>query len=126
MKILRTLDDFCYKPQLISKGSAILKEGDQPCPTYVLIKGAMKVTAGGVEIGVFKGAGDTFGEMAAILGSPISATVEAVDDSEVYVIHNFSDFLSKNPSLCMELLKNSYHRLAQMNKGVNEMLKMIR
>ena len=126
MPLLQTLEDFCYKPQVVKNGSIILNEGDSSNSTYVLIKGALKVTAGGVEIGTFKGAGDTFGEMAAILKEPVSATVEAVGDSEMYIINDFSEFLSKNPSLCIELLKSSYHRLAQMNKGVNEMLKMIR
>ncbi|MCM8540680.1 MAG: cyclic nucleotide-binding domain-containing protein [Lentisphaeraceae bacterium] len=126
MKLLDTLESFCYKPQTIMSGSILLTEGESPCPTYVLINGAVKVTTGGVEIGIFKNAGDTFGEMAAILEGPVSATVETVEDSEMYVINNFSEFLSKNPSICVDLLKNSYHRLAQMNKGVNEMLKLIR
>ena len=86
----------------------------------------MKVTAGGVEIGVFKNPGDTFGEMAALLENPVSANVEAVADSQVYVIKNFKEFLSKNPALCIELLKSSYQRLSQMNKGVNMMLGMIK
>ena len=126
MNLLRTLENFCYKAQTIPAGQTFLKEGDCPCPTYVLIDGAVKVTAGGVEIGIFKNPGDTFGEMAAILEEPVSATVEAVRDSQVYVIQNFQEFLSKNPTLCVELLKNSYKRLSQMNKGVNIMLKMIK
>lgn len=126
MNLLRTLENFCYKPQTLAAGTVFLKEGDCPCPTYVLISGSVKVTAGGVEIGIFKNPGDTFGEMAAILEQPVSATVEAVSDSQVYVIRNFQDFLSKNPTLCIELLKKSYNRLSQMNKGVNIMLKMIK
>ncbi|MCM8528171.1 MAG: cyclic nucleotide-binding domain-containing protein [Lentisphaeraceae bacterium] len=126
MKLLATLETFCYKPKLIAAGTTLLTEGDCPCPTYVLIKGAVKVTTGGVEIGIFKSPGDTFGEMAAILEGKATATVEAVEDTQVYTINDFSEFLSKNPSICVELLKNSYHRLAQMNKGVNDMLKLIR
>ena len=126
MTLLKTLENFCYKAQTLKAGTVFLKEGDNPCPTYILISGAIKVTAGGVEIGVFKSPGDTFGEMAAIMKAPVTATVEAVEDSQVYVIKNFEEFLSKNPALTIELLKKSYDRLAQMNKGVNIMLKMIK
>ena len=112
MKLLQTLEDFCYKPQTIVSGSILLTEGECLCQTYVLIKGAVKVTTGGVEIGIFKSPGDTFGEMAAILQEPVSATVETVEDSEMYLVNDFSEFLSKNPSICVDLLKNSYHRLA--------------
>jgi len=126
MNLLKTLENFCYKPQTLKAGEVFLIEGECPCPTYVLISGAVKVTAGGVEIGIFQSPGDTFGEMAAILEKPVSANVEAVTDSQVYVIKNFKEFLSKNPVLCIEMLESSYQRLSQMNKGVNMMLRMIK
>lgn len=126
MNLLHALESFCYKPQKLPKGTVFLNEGDCPCPTYVLINGAVKVTAGGVEIGVFSKAGDTFGEMAAIMKKPVSATVETAEDSNFYVVENFEEFLTKNPAHCLDLLKNSYDRLSQMNKGVNLMLKMIK
>lgn len=126
MNLLRTLETFCYKVTTLPQGTKFLKEGDTPCPTYVLLKGAVKVTAGGVEIGIFRKPGDTFGEMASIMDTPVSATVETIEDTDVYIVKDFQEFLTKNPAICLDLLRNSYDRLAQMNKGVNLMLKMIK
>ena len=125
MPLLETLDNFCYKPQAVSAGTVLLNEGDKTSITFVLISGQVKVTTGEVEIGVFTNPGDTFGEMAALMNDTISASVEAVSDCQVYVIKDLDTFLMKNPKETIELLKSSYARLKQMNKGVNLMLQMI-
>ena len=125
MPLLETLESFCYKPNLISKGTILLREGEKTSVTYVLISGELQVTTGDVEIGVFQNPGDTFGEMAALMEDVTSASVEAVTDCQVYKIQDLKTFLIKNPKEAVELLQASYTRLKQMNKGVNLMLQMI-
>ncbi|MCH2207548.1 MAG: cyclic nucleotide-binding domain-containing protein [Lentisphaerales bacterium] len=125
MPLLNTLEDFCYKSHLITQGSTLLKEGEKTDTTYVLICGELRVTTGDVEIGVFSEPGDTFGEMANLMEDVVSANVEAVTDCQVYIIKDLKMFLLKNPKETLELLKASYTRLKQMNKGVNLMLQMI-
>ena len=125
MPLLKTLEDFCYKPTHVSKGTALLKEGEKTNATYVLISGRLRVTAGEVEIGVFDCQGDTFGEMATLMNDTICASVEADEDCQVYVIKDLNSFLLKNPKETLELLKASYKRLKKMNHGVNLMLQML-
>jgi CRP-like cAMP-binding protein len=121
MTILKQLEDFCYKPISFLQGSKLIQE-DQGCDqVYVLISGTLKVTTGNVVIGNFNKKGDTFGEMAAIMNQNASATVEALEDSQVYVINDIDAFLTKNPQHCVNMLKMSYNRLKQMNNGVNIM-----
>lgn len=125
MPLLKTLEDFCYKPTYVAKGTVLLREGEKTSITYVLISGKLRVTAGEVEIGVFESQGDTFGEMATLMNDTISASVEADDECQVYVIKDLKAFLLKNPKETLELLEASYKRLKKMNHGVNLMLKMI-
>jgi CRP-like cAMP-binding protein len=125
MPLLTTLEKFCYKAHEIPKGTRLLKEGKSTHRTYVLVSGALKVTAGNVDIGSFTHAGDTFGEMATLLDENASADVTAEEDSQVYIIEDLKAFLLKNPQQAIDLLKQSYNRIQQMNKGVNTMLKMI-
>ena len=92
MSLLKVLEKFCYKPHSIAKGTTLLKEGQATNTTYVLVEGSFKVTAGNVDIGSFKNAGDTFGEMACILNEEASATVTAECDCLVYLIKDLNSF----------------------------------
>ena len=125
MSLLSTLEAFCYKSHAITNGRALLKEGEHSAATYVLISGSFQVTAGNVDIGTFCQPGDSFGEMAALLGDQASADVIAMEDSKVYEIKDLNTLLLKNPELAVEMLKASYIRLKQMNKGVTLMREMI-
>ncbi|MCM8530746.1 MAG: cyclic nucleotide-binding domain-containing protein [Lentisphaeraceae bacterium] len=125
MLLLDILEKFCYKPQTIPAGTLLVKEGTVETSTYVLISGTLEVTAGNVEIGKFRRPGDTFGEMSAIMNEEASASVLTETECKVYVIQDLKTFLIKNPELAIDMLKKSYARLKQMNKGVNFMLSLI-
>ena len=121
MTLLECLDQFCFKKYPVEQGTFLMQEGEFPNQVYVMVSGTVKVTTGNVVIGQFNRPGDTYGEMAVILEEKASATVECLTPCEVYIIQDLETFLTKNPTQCINMLKLSYRRLKQMNKGVNIM-----
>ncbi len=119
MSLLDQLKEFCYSPIKIERGQHLLNEGESCDQVYVLISGKVRVTTGNVIIGDFSTPGNTFGEMAVMLKEPVSATVVALDECQVYVIKSLDAFLIKNPEECIHMLRTAYRRLCQMNRGVN-------
>lgn len=74
----------------------VCRKGEPGDALYVVISGKLKVTAesddGRELIVAILDAGETFGEMSLLDGKPRSASVVAVHDSELLVIHRL-DFL---------------------------------
>ncbi|MCM8537870.1 MAG: cyclic nucleotide-binding domain-containing protein [Lentisphaeraceae bacterium] len=125
MALIDILEQFCYKKHTVDAGTLLLKEGTVETSTYVLISGTVEVTAGDVDIGQFSRPGDTFGEMSAIMKEAVSASVVTSTECQLYVIKDLDTLLLKNPEIAIDMLKKSYVRLKQMNKGVNFMLSLI-
>lgn len=59
-------------------GELIIREGDYDARVFFLVKGDLKITHNGVEVGSIRRLGDVFGEMGIIDGSPRSASIEAL------------------------------------------------
>ena len=88
--------------------TVLFAEGDPGETLYVILKGAVRVTAGsGVELTRFK-AGDYFGELALLDGRPRSASVETTEDSELLIVsrRDFLTLLSDSPRTLGDLLVN--------------------
>ncbi len=60
------------------KGEFIIHEGDYDAWIFFLVKGELKITHKGVEVGSLRRLGDVFGEMGIIDGSPRSASIQAM------------------------------------------------
>jgi CRP/FNR family cyclic AMP-dependent transcriptional regulator len=69
----------------VHAGEALTKEGRIGRELFIILEGVARVTRSGREINVL-GAGDYFGELAAIDPAPRSATVTASTDLEVLII----------------------------------------
>lgn len=59
-------------------GEIIIREGDYDAWVFFLIKGDLKISVKGVEVGTIRRLGDVFGEMGIIDGSPRSASIQAL------------------------------------------------
>jgi ATP-binding cassette subfamily B protein len=69
------------EPQTVEAGTTVFREGDPPGPLYLIEEGRVRVfsTIGGRRTYLANfGAGDYFGEAAALHGAPRTVTVEAV------------------------------------------------
>ncbi len=78
-------------------GELIIEEGNYDSWIYFLISGQVKIVKEGKEISVLKRKGDIFGEMGAILGSPRSASVYAMEETVCLAMDiSFDDKVSDN------------------------------
>ncbi len=69
----------------VQEGEVILREGRLGRELYIILKGTVAVTRAGRTVNEW-GAGDYFGELAAIEAAPRSATVTATSDLDVLIV----------------------------------------
>ena len=75
----------------VDAGTVIVREGDPSDRFYVIARGRVEVTQGGRQLR-FEGRGDFFGEIGLLREVPRTATVTAVEDSEMLTLTR-EDFL---------------------------------
>jgi cAMP-dependent protein kinase regulator len=96
----------------VPAGKAIIREGTSGSSVYVLTRGSVKVyttvTGKRVELAVLQPS-DFFGEIAYLTGQPRTATVEAIEESDVLEVaeEDLNELISKSPRI-KDVLKN-YH-----------------
>lgn len=112
------------------KKSIIVNEQDMDTCVYFILSGAVKITSfstQGNEVwhNTHK-AGWTFGEMAAISGSPRSATVTTTEKTKLAVISqaHFLEVLNNNPAISMIFLKDMIRRLGIATRLTHELVSM--
>ncbi len=66
-----------------TSGEVIIQEGEYDCWVYILLSGRLEVVKSGKTIRYLGRAGDMFGVMGVIDGSPRSATVRTVGEAQV-------------------------------------------
>ncbi len=99
-----------------SKGDVILKEDSTGDEIYFIISGKVKVykTIEGeeVELGVLKG-NDFFGEMSMFLQNKRSASVQALEDTEILVgnKNTFIEAIKKNPNKAVLVISTLVKRI---------------
>jgi len=105
----------------IAKDATILVQG-QPANHEILflVKGTAIVEFNGNVVGTIK-VGEWFGELAAILGTPRTATVRAVTPCEVQVFAgpddaNLYEAISKDPKMMRKLVEQLCTRLVETSK----------
>lgn len=92
-------------PLPVSAGDVICAEGEPGHEFYVIASGEAIVERAGAPVAKL-GAGDHFGELALLDRGPRSATVRAVTDGRLYVLHerSFAAVLNEVPALAQKLL----------------------
>ncbi len=108
--------------EVISKGTRIIREGDEGSSFYIIKEGTVKVCARiegeNEEIILTRlKAGDHFGEMALISGEPRSASIYATTDVVLWKLEKdvFDDLILQNPGITLTLT----HLLTQRLKSAN-------
>lgn len=93
------------------KGQTLCWRGDAGDCAYVVLSGKLKVTnttADGREVGLnFIGIGDVVGEIGLLDGKERTATVSALEDSEVFVLHrrDLLPILAAHPESMLEIVR---------------------
>lgn len=106
------------------KGSQIISQGDEGNALYLIISGKVNVVLYGedgkeVVLSIMK-EGDVFGEMALFDGEPRSASVEAIEDAECFIIHgdDLLKYIKGHPSIALNFLAHLSKRLREADKKI--------
>ena len=111
----------------VPRNTTIVRVGDSTDALFVLVSGSAKVLnrdAEGREVILcLLGAGQCFGEMGLIDGSPRSADVVSCEPCELLVIakSDFARALSENVDLCFNMMKSLADRLREANRKIESL-----
>lgn len=110
-----------------NKGEIILLEDDAGTALFIIINGKVKVSRssndGKEVILTILNADDFFGEMAILDGQKRSATVSAIEPSEVFVIQrdDFINLLYAHPEISIALLQELTRRLRNADMKIKSL-----
>lgn len=111
----------------VPRNTTLVRVGDKTDALYVLVSGSAKMLNRDVEgrevILTLLGAGECFGEMSLIDGSPRSADVVSCEPCELLVIakSDFAHALSENVDLCLNIMKSLADRLREANRKIESL-----
>jgi CRP-like cAMP-binding protein len=100
LRVMQVAEVSAYKP-----GETVVREGDRGDELFIMLSGRVRVSRGEAVLTEF-GQGEHFGEMALLRSMPRSATVTAVEDSELISVRraDFFAILRKEHELAVKLL----------------------
>jgi CRP-like cAMP-binding protein len=98
-----------------AQGDVVLEQGQTGSKVYILKSGSVAVLAGGNEICKFGEAGTVLGEISALLGGEISATVKAETEATFEVIDNLDTYCADHPGAGFYLARVLAQRVVNMN-----------
>ncbi|UCG13011.1 MAG: cyclic nucleotide-binding domain-containing protein [Deltaproteobacteria bacterium] len=106
------------------RGQTIIQEGTAGSFAYLIVSGSVEVSKNvGDEKLVLSRLvkGSIFGEMSLVDEKPRSATVVALEDTQVRVItrEHFESMLERNPRAALPLLKQVFQRVRYLNQMVS-------
>jgi CRP/FNR family cyclic AMP-dependent transcriptional regulator len=114
----------------VARNTVIVRAGDSTDSLYVIISGNARVQVSDAEgrevILTLLGAGEFFGEMGLIDGSPRSADVVSSEVCELLVIAkaDFKKGLADNFDLCLNIMKSLVQRLREADHKIESLALM--
>ena len=101
------------------QGETIINEGEAAEFVYTLLEGRAEVFAADVKVGDI-GTDEIFGAMAALAGTPRSATVKAATDCQVMMVarDEFYLLVNSHPQLFINLLRDMARVIVSLNEKV--------
>ena len=134
LPIFEMLDDKCLKPLMrtamlrhVPRHTVVLHAGDHTDNIYFVLSGVLKVQISDEEgrevILSMLGPGELFGEMGVLDDHPRSATVLAVESSDVVVIgkDDFKQCLAENPDVSLFIMRNLTKRLRLADRNIESL-----
>lgn len=112
------------------KGQMILRQGDEGNSLFVIVAGRVRIftlSPDGYELSVsIVDQGNFFGEMALLDGEPRSANVEAMQRTEVLVLHRqaFRNHLLSNPIAAIHVIETLSQRLRHTTESAEELVSL--
>lgn len=109
-------------PRSVKAGETIIKENDQAAGFFIVSEGKAEAVRGADHVLAGFGPGDFFGEMALFEGFPRSATVRAVEDTELLAMTRW-DFMAEmknHPEIAVAMLPVLVRRLREADAKLAE------
>ncbi|MDI6777380.1 MAG: YhjD/YihY/BrkB family envelope integrity protein [Syntrophales bacterium] len=111
------------------KGTYIFREGDTDQEMYYILRGKvqMEKKAGQVrKLLAEMGPGEYFGEMAALIDAPRTASARTMEDSQVAVIdgNTFRNILRESEGVSLHMLKEFSNRIRKTNVSLEEITRL--
>jgi CRP/FNR family transcriptional regulator, cyclic AMP receptor protein len=95
------------------KDEIIAREGDLSYEWFILMKGKIGVYRSDKLLSEFSERGIIFGELSGILSRPRTATMKAIEDSEVMIFDkNIDAIIQNHPNIARKIIINLAERLA--------------
>jgi CRP/FNR family transcriptional regulator, cyclic AMP receptor protein len=107
---VRTLDD----------DEALIEQGAAPGPLYVLESGTLVVERDGTAFATVDTPGAVFGEMAAVLQQPATATCRAQGPCRLRMAEDPIAFLTDNPGAALAALRTASTRLDNLTRYLGD------
>jgi membrane protein len=112
--------------RMYPKGSYIFREGDTDQEMYYILMGQVRVEkkAGQVKKVLAElGPGEYFGEMAALIDAPRTASAQTKEDSHLAIIHGttFRNLLRESEEVSLFMLKEFSNRIKHTNTALEEL-----
>lgn len=112
--------------RLYPKNTYIFKEGDTDNEMYYILEGHVQIEkkAGQVKKTLTViGSGEYFGEIAALIDEPRTASARALDDTRIAVIdrNNFHNLIRSNDQVSLLMLKKFSKRIQHTNIDIEEL-----
>jgi small-conductance mechanosensitive channel len=107
------------------RGEEIIRQGEQGDSLFVILRGRVEVCVasdGQEEVVDTLGAGNFFGEMCLLTGAPRSATVRAVEDTEVVpvTVEAFRRIVAQNPAVLEAVTGVVSRRRSRLDSAIHE------
>jgi CRP/FNR family transcriptional regulator, cyclic AMP receptor protein len=104
--------------QLVAGGTIVVAEGGKGQEFFVIASGKAKVSRNGRTVANL-GPGDHFGELSLLADQPRNATVTAVTDLELIVLHRraFLAAVASVETLTMKLLRSLANRVLELDRN---------
>ncbi|OIP90274.1 MAG: hypothetical protein AUK24_04850 [Syntrophaceae bacterium CG2_30_49_12] len=115
--------------QVYPKGAHVFREGDTGREMYYILRGRVRMEKEAGEVRKLlaeMGPGEYFGEMAALIDAPRTASARAVEDSHVAVIdgETFSYILRESEEVSLYMLKEFSNRIKKTNIALEEITRL--
>jgi CRP-like cAMP-binding protein len=120
-------DEKLYKYSFYRAGTKIVNQGDRSTDIFILKKGAVTISVDDQIMRLINTPNTVLGEMSFFLGVSRTATIEAVEDSELVVIpgKKLYKLVFERPDIGIELLKILSDRLKNTTKYATRLEKEI-